>query len=152
MLKMVRIALVSLGLAITGGAAEAATAEQEQTFLDTYKTAFEAEDAETLRGLLHTDGAEPMAVEFYAEMMVADFGGKITNIGLRAMTPDEEAEAASELDGPTGGKFVLLPKPYKKFFVEIEITDANGSSKGTSEAYVAEVDGRIVIATPAPVK
>ena len=150
MLNVVRIAAVALALSMAGGAALAATAEQEQAFLDTYKQAFAAADAETLRGLLYTDGAEPEAVEFYAEMMTADFGGTIVDIGLREMTADEVAESTSEMEGPTGGQFVLAPKPYKKLFVKIETKDANGSQSGTSEAYVAEIDGRIVISTPAP--
>ena len=56
------------------------------------------------------------------------------------------------MDGPTGGKFVLAPKPYKKLVVKIYMKDANGESNGTDECFVAEKDGKLVIATPAPAK
>ncbi len=135
---------------VLAGPSRAATPEQEQAFIDTYKQAFEAKDADALRGLLFTDGAEPMAVEFYAEMMTAEFGGSITEIGLKELTPEDVAEAASVMEGPTGGNFVLAPKPYKKLFIKIKMKDSNGESNSSSEAYVAEKDGKIVISTPAP--
>ncbi len=128
----------------------AATAEQEKAFVDAYRQAFEASDADALKALLYTEGADPMALEFYGEMMVADFGGTITDIGLRELTAEEVQQAAATMDGPTGGKFVLAPKLYKKLYIAISKKDANGESKSTSESFVAEADGKLVISTPAP--
>ena len=51
-----------------------------------------------------------------------------------------------------GGKFILKPKPYKKFFIKIQMKDANGESTTSSESFVAENDGKLVISTPAPAK
>ncbi len=91
-----------------------------------------------------------MALEFYGQMMTADFGGTITDIGLRELTADEVKQAGEAMDGPTGGKFILAPKPYKKLVVKIHAKDANGESTSTNESFVAENDGKLIIATPAP--
>ena len=128
----------------------AATAEQEQAFVDAYQQAYEAQDGEALKALLYTEGADPMALEFYGQMMTAEFGGTITEIGLRDLTPDEVTQAAQPMPGPTGGNFVLAPKPYKKLVVKIKMKDANGESNSNNESFVAEKDGKLVIATPAP--
>ncbi len=128
----------------------AATAEQEQAFVDTYKHAYEAQDGEALKALLYSEGTDPMALEFYGQMMTADFGGTITDIGLRELTADEVKQAGEAMDGPTGGKFILAPKPYKKLVVKIHAKDANGESTSTNESFVAENDGKLIIATPAP--
>jgi hypothetical protein len=142
---------VSLVVAMAfAGLAQAATAEQEQAFVDAYKQAYEAQNGEALKALLYTDGADPMALEFYGEMMTADFGGTITEIGLRELTPDEVKQAGEVMEGPAGGKFILAPKPYKKLLVKIHRKDANGESNATSESFVAEKDGKLTIATPAP--
>ncbi len=132
--------------------AQAATAEQEQAFVDAYKHAYEAQDGEALKALLSTEGADPMALEFYGEMMTAEFGGTITEIGLRDLTPEEVKQAGEQMDGPNGGKYILSPKPYKKLVVKITMKDANGESSGTDESFVAEKDGKLIIATPAPAK
>jgi hypothetical protein len=154
MLRLLRIgaplvAVVALA-GLLAGPANAASAQQEQAFVDAYKQAYEASDGEALKALLYTDGADPMALEFYGEMMTADFGGTITDISLRDLTADEVKQAAEPMDGPTGGKFVLAPKPYKKLVIAIAKKDSNGESKSTSEAFVAETGGKLVISTPAP--
>jgi hypothetical protein len=128
----------------------AATAEQEQAFVDAYKHAYEAQDGDALKALLYTEGADPMALEFYGQMITADFGGTVTDIALRDLTADEVKQAGEAMDGPTGGKFILAPKPYKKLVVKIHVKDANGESNSTDESFVAEKDGKLVIATPAP--
>ena len=130
----------------------AATADQEKAFVDAYKQAFDAKDADALKAMLFSDGADPMALEFYGEMMTADFGGTITEIGLKDMTAEDAAKATSTMPGPAGGNFVLAPKPYKKLVIKIEMKDANGSSTSSDESFVAEKDGKLVIATPAPAK
>ncbi len=128
----------------------AATAEQEQAFVDAYKHAYEASDGDALKALLYTEGADPMALEFYGQMMTADFGGTITDIGLRDLTPDETKQASEAMDGPAGGKFVLAPKPYKKLVIKIHVKNDNGESTSTDESFIAEKDGKLVIATPTP--
>ncbi len=128
----------------------AATAEQEQVFVDAYKQAYEAKDGDALKALLYADGADPMALEFYGRMMTAEFGGTITDIGLKDLTPDDVKKAGAVMPGPTGGNFVLKPKPYKKLVVKIHVKDDNGESTSSSESFVAETDGKLVISTPAP--
>ena len=154
MLRLLRIGAplvaVMAFVSLLAGPSLAATAEQEKAFVDAYKQAYEASDGDALKALLYTDGADPMALEFYGEMMVADFGGTITDIGLRDLTAEEVKQAAEAMDGPAGGKFVLAPKPYKKLYINISQKDANGESKTTSESFVAEYDGKLVISTPAP--
>jgi hypothetical protein len=150
MLRLLRIGVPLIAVMAFAGLSYAATAEQEQAFVDGYKQAYEAKNGDALKALLYTDGADPMALEFYGEMLTAGFGGTITDIGLRDLTPDEVKQAAEPMDGPTGGKFVLAPKPYKKLVVKIHIKDANGESDSTDESFIAEAGGKLVIATPAP--
>lgn len=144
------MALVSLSFVALAGQAHAATAEQEQAFVDAYQKAFDAKDGDALKAFLYADGADPMALQFYGEMMTADFGGTITEITLRELTAEEVKQAGKAMDGPMGGKFILAPKPYKKLVIKIQMKDANGESNATSESFVAEKDGELVIATPAP--
>ncbi len=156
MLRLLRIGAplvaVMVLASLSSGPSRAATAEQEQAFVDTYRHAYESQDGEALKALLYTEGADPMALEFYGQMMTADFGGTITEIGLRDLTADEQTKASEPMDGPAGGKFVLVPKPYKKLVVKIHVKDANGESNSTDESFIAEKDGKLVIATPAPVQ
>ena len=154
MLRLLRIgaplAAVMVLASLASGPSRAATAEQEQAFVDAYKQAYEAKDGDALKALLYTEGADPMALEFYGQMMTADFGGTITEIGLRDLTAEETKQAGEAMDGPTGGKFILVPTPYKKLVIKIHVKDANGESDGTDESFVAEKDGKLFIATPAP--
>lgn len=149
---MMRIAAIALGLvAVVGlGPANAATAEQEQAFLDAYRTAFEAEDTATLRGLMFSDGAIPEAVEFYEELMTAEFGFKITSIELQDLDEEDMARIDETMPTPDGTMARLAPRPYKKIVIVIDTTDASGSGTSTSTAYVAEHDGRLGIAMPVP--
>ena len=150
MLRLMRIGASLVAVMAFASLSHAATAEQEQAFVDAYKHAYEAKDGEALKALLYSEGADPMALEFYGQMMTADFGGTVTDIALRELTPEEVKQAGEAMDGPTGGKFILAPKPYKKLVVKIHVKDANGESNATDESFVAEKDGKLVIATPAP--
>jgi hypothetical protein len=47
----------------------AGTPAQEKAFVDKYKAAFEAGDKATLQSFLYTQGANPMALEFYKMML-----------------------------------------------------------------------------------
>ena len=137
---------LAASFALVGGAA-AATADQEAAFVNAYKTAFAAKDAAALNGLLYGAG-DPMALEFYGQMMTAEMqDGTISSIELQDLTPDDVANAATVQDMPNG-KMKLSPKPYKKLVVKV---DSAGSSSN-SEIFVAEDKGKLVIAVPAPAK
>lgn len=126
-----------------------ATPEQDKAFVDTYKQAFESSDAKKLESFLYTKNANPMALEFYKMMMTAEMGSKISKIELRALTPEETKKAAEILPSPDGSKTKLPVTPTKKLVISVQTADANGSSTGTSESFVAEVDGKLMIPVPA---
>lgn len=130
----------------------ATTPEQEKAFVDTYKTAFEAGDKAKLESFLYTPGANPMALDFYKTMMLDGLGGKISSIELVNLTPDEAKKAAEAQDGPGGQKFKLSLKPSKKLKISVEHKDDNGSSTSSTESFVAEKDGKLVIPLPADAK
>jgi hypothetical protein len=44
----------------------------------------------------------------------------------------------------------LLPKPYKKLVIKIDTKTADQTSSSSSEVFVAEDGGKIVIAVPSP--
>lgn len=152
MLRLMRIGapLVAVMALVAPSLSHAATAGEEQAFVDAYRQAYEARDGDALKSLLYTEGADPMALQFYGEMMTAEFGGTITDIGLRDLTADEMKQATEPVDGPAGGKFVLAPQPYKKLVIKIHMKDDNGESNSTDETFVAEKDGKLYIATPSP--
>jgi hypothetical protein len=150
-MKIKLIALILAPLCITS--LHAGTPAQEKDFLDKYKAAFEKGDKATLESFLYTQGADPMALEFYKMMQSEGAGsGKISKIELVDLTP-EDVKKASEIEtGPDGGKAQLPLKPTKKLKIMIEIKDANGSASSSSENFVAEKDGKYVIPVPATVK
>lgn len=129
----------------------ASTPEQEKAFVDAYKTAFEGKDTAKLESFLYTKGADPQALAFYKMMMTNDLGQKISKIELRKLTPEEVKKATGILPGPTGNAKMPLA-PNLKLVIAIEKKDANGSSTSTSESFVAEADGKLVIPVPVPAK
>lgn len=142
---------VSIALTILAASgALAASPEQEEAFLDTYRTAFEAQDADTLAGLLFADGGIPMAVDFYKMAMTAEFGKKLSSIELQDLDAEDVKKVDEVLDTPDGSKARLAPKPYKKLVIQIDSSDANGTSSSTSSVYVAEKDGKLGISVPVP--
>jgi hypothetical protein len=143
------IALAGTLIAATGPA-DAAGTDQERAFIDTYRTAFEAEDAAGLRALMFSDGAIPEAVEFYEMMMTAEFGASITSIDLVDLDTEDLTRIDATMPSPDGTMARLAPRPYKKIVIVIDTTDASGSGTSTSTAYVAEHDGRLGIAMPVP--
>jgi hypothetical protein len=133
------------------GLAAAATADQEAAFVAAYKSAFESKDATALQALLYSKG-DPMAMEFYGEMMTAEMAdGKIASIALVDLTPDDVAAASAVQEMPSG-KMQLLPKPYKKLVIKVDTKTADQNSSSNSEVYVAEDGGKLVISVPAPAK
>ena len=139
--------LVTVTFALT-----AASAEQEKAFIDKYKTAFEAKDTATLESFLYTKGADPGILEFYKMMQSAEAGEKISNIELVNLTPEDVKKTSTPMDSPAGGKVCLTLKPTKKLVIKVEKKDANGSSTSSSESFVAEKDGKLVIPVPGPCK
>ena len=126
---------------------------QEKAFVDKYKAAFEAGDKTTLQSFLYTQGANPVALEFYKTTQSEGAGsGKISKIELIDLTP-EDAKKASEIQtDPNGGKMRFPLKPTKKLKITIEIKDVNGNSSSSSENFVAKKDGNYVIPVPATVR
>jgi len=130
----------------------AGTPEQEKTFIDKYKTAFEAKDTATLESFLYRQGADPAILGFHKMMQSGEAGEKISKIELLDLTPEDAKKAAAPQDSPTGGKLCLTLKPVKKLVIKIERKDANGSSTSTSENFIAEEDAKFVIPVPGPCK
>lgn len=145
------IALV-VGLLCAASAPSYAATEKEKAFVDSYKKAFESKDANTLKSFLYTKGADPMILEFYTMMLTGDMGGKISSIELKDLTP-EDVKKVSEMQPLPDGKPAKLPvTPTKKLVVKVETASAEGSSTSTSESFVAEVDGKLMIPVPGPAK
>jgi hypothetical protein len=130
---------------------QAASSEQEKAFVESYRKAFEAKDTKTLESFLYTAGADPTVLEFYKSMQASDAGKKISSIELVSLTPEQVQDAAKVKDGP-GGKLALPLKPSKKLVIKVTTSDANGSSTSTSQVFIAEADGKLVIPVPAPVR
>jgi hypothetical protein len=129
----------------------AATPAQEKAFTDKYKTAMEGKDTATLASFLYTQGSDPEALEFYKMMQSGGAGEKISMIELVNLTPEDVKKATTPMDGPTG-KVCLNLKPTKKLVIKVEKKDASGSSSSSSENFVAEKDGKLVIPVPGPCK
>lgn len=144
-------AALAIGLLSVGAAAAlAASAEEEQAFLDTYRTAFDNQDAATLAGLLFSDGAIPEAVGFYEMLMTADFGQTITSIALDDLDAEDLERIDETMPTPDGQMAKLAPRPYKKLVIVIDSSDDSGAGTSTSRTYVAEHDGRLGISMPVP--
>jgi hypothetical protein len=144
--------LVCAFLSVTSPPLRAAESPEEKAFLDTYKTAFEANDTATLQSFLYTKGADPAIVGFYKMMQAAAAGSKISSIQLLHLTPEDVKKAATPLDSPTGGKVCLPLKPSKKLLITIERKEVTGSSTSNTQNFIAESDGKFVIPVPGPCK
>ncbi len=143
------LAIVAASFMVSAPAG-AASAEQEQAFVDSYKAAFEAQDADALKALLFAEGASPMALEFYQMMMTAEFGATVTSIELQDLTPEDVAKAGEVQPAPDGTNVKLAPQPYKKLVIKLATKTADMESTSESSAFIAEKDGRLGIAVPAP--
>ncbi len=148
-MKTLRFFVPVLACLIVAGRAGAASPQQEQAFLDAYKQAFEAKDADGLKALMHTEGADPTGLEFYQMMMTSELGGQIS-LELRDLTPEDIAKAGEVMPMPTGGNVRLAPAPYKKLVITIKTDTADNKSTSTSEVFVADEGDKILISTPAP--
>jgi len=150
----IKLLLAALLLALAAATSlRAGTPADEKAFVDKYKAAFEKGDKAALQSFLYTQGANPMALEFY-KMMQSEGAGtaKIAKIELVDLTPEDAKKASEVQTGPDGSKAQLPLKPTKKLKISIETKDSNGSSSSSTENFVAEKDGKYVIPVPATVK
>ncbi len=129
-----------------------ASPTEDKAFTDKYKQAFEGKDTATLNSFLYTTGADPQIVSFFQMMMTAEAGSKISKIDLVALTPEEVQKASGPLPSPDGSKVCLVLKPTKKLVIQMNAKDGEGSSSATSQNFVAEKDGKLVIPVPGPCK
>lgn len=152
MKKLSTLLTLAAALLVSGTTSFASTPDQEKAFVDAYKHAFESKDGAKLESFLYTKDADPNALEFFKMMMTAEMGGKISKIELRNLTPEEVKQAAEIHPSPDGGNSKLPVMPSKKLVLNVETSDANGTSSSSSESFVAEVDGKLLIPVPAAVK
>ena len=130
----------------------AATPAQEKTFVDGFKKAVERKDAKALKALLYTREADPTALEFYNMMIVADFGSTIKSIKLVDLTAEEDKQMGT-VGKNIQGKPIKMPlKPIKSLLLTTGSKSADLTTNGSSQWYVAEYEGKLVIPVPALVK
>lgn len=151
-MRKLSLAIAVVAMFTTAPLLHAGSPEQEKVFVESYRKALEAKDTKTLESFLYTKSADPTVLGFYKDMQASDAGKPVSSIELVDLTPEQVADAAKLKEGPGGKKLALPLKPSKKLIIKITTSDANGSSTGTSEIFVAESDGRFVIPVPAPAK
>lgn len=140
-------------LGLTGAApAVAATPAQEKAFVDGFKKAVERKDAKALKALLYVKDADPTALEFYNMMIVADFGSTINSIKLVELTAEENKQMAAGGKNIHGKPMKMPLKPIKSLEITTSTKTNNLTANGSSQWYVAESDGKLVIPVPAVVK
>jgi hypothetical protein len=149
MLKHLFTLVCTLGLAIAAGSgiAFAATPAAEKAFVDAYRKAIETSDKKALLGFLHTDGANPMALDFYKAMVVESAGAKIEEIGLKDLTAEDKQKIATS-PGPDGKPMKTNIPIVKKLTMKLEKKYSGGSSTSTSSVFIGDVNGKLVIAVP----
>lgn len=130
----------------------AATPAQEKAFLEKYKKAFEEGDTKTLQSFLYSQGANPMALQFYIMLQADGAGGKILKIELVDLTSDDLKKATAMMPGPGGLKMRLPLKPVKKLKISILKQSGESTSTSSTENYVAEIGDKLVIPVPVTAK
>lgn len=130
----------------------AVTPAQEKAFVDGFKKAVESKDEKALKALLYTRDADPTVLEFFNIMIVADFGSTIKSIKLVDLTAEEDKQM--EMGGKNmQGKPIKMPlKPIKSLFITTGSQSTDLTTNGTSQWYVAEYEGKLVIPVPVLVK
>lgn len=139
--------LICVLLASMAAVASAVTPMQEAAFIDSYKKAFEARDVKALQAMLYTQGADPMALDFYKTMIVPEPGTKITSITLIDLS-NEDAKRLASGKTPDGRPMVATLKPVKKLIVKTLTKTKDMESTGTSSPYVGEFEGKLMIPVP----
>ena len=141
------IALLATASALVAATAFAASPAQEKAFVDAYRGAFEKKDAKALHALLYSKGADPMALDFYKMLLTADFGATIMSITLADLNA-EDLKRLEDAKSPDGRPMKMTLKPIKKLILKTTTKSANGSSSGSSESFIAEHEGKLVIPVP----
>ena len=150
MKKFITSVFASLAVvsAMLASHAVAVTPAQEKAFIDAYKKAYEAKDAKGLQALLYTKGADPMALDFYKMVISADMGATITSITLVDLTASDLKKLENS-KFPDGRAMKTTLKPVKKLVLKTRTKTSSQDSTGSSESFVAEADGKLVIPVPA---
>lgn len=130
----------------------AATPAQEKAFVDGFKKAVERKDAKALKALLYVKDADPTALEFYNMMIVADFGSTIKSIALVELTAEENKQMETGGKNIQGKPMKMPLKPIKSLEITTATKTADLTASGSSQWYVAEYEGKLVIPVPALVK
>lgn len=130
----------------------AITPEAEKAFVDSYKKAYEANDAKTLASFLLTEGASAETIEFITMMQTAEAGSKLSSITLETISAEEAKRKSEPMEMPDGKRYVMPFTPTHQLVLKTETKDASGSSTSTSKMPVAEHKGKIVILVPVPAK
>jgi hypothetical protein len=130
----------------------AATPAQEKAFVDGFKKAVERKDAKALKALLYTRDADPTVLEFFNMMIVADFGSTIKSIKLVDLTAEENKQMEMGGKNIQGNPMTMPLKPIKSLQIATSSKSADLTTSGTSQWYVAEHEGKLVIPVPALVK
>lgn len=153
-MKNLKISRLTFGLlmAMSCSSLHAGDSPKEKAFVDSYKKAFESKDTAALESFLYTQGSDPGILEFYKMMQSAEAGGKVSQIELVDLTPDEAKKAAEPQKSPNGANVCLTLKPTKKLKFTVEKKDENGSSSSETSNFVAEKDGKFVIPVPGKCK
>lgn len=149
---LITACLFLISASMLAAPAFAATPAQEKAFVDGFKKAVERKDAKALKALLYTRDADPTVLEFFNMMIVADFGSTIKSIKLVDLTAEENKQM--EMGGKNiQGKPMKMPlKPIKSLLITTGSKSADLTTNGTSQWYVAEYEGKLVIPVPALVK
>lgn len=132
--------------------AVAATPAQEKAFVDGFKRAVERKDTKALKALLYVKDADPTALEFYNMMIVADFGSTIKSIALVDLTAEENKQMETGGKNIQGKPMKMPLKPIKSLVIATATKTAELTTSGSSQWYVAEHEGKLVIPVPALVK
>ena len=130
----------------------AATPAQEKAFVDGFKKAVERKDAKALKAMLYVKDADPTALEFYNMMIVADFGSTIKSIALVELTAEENKQMETGGKNIQGKRMKMPLKPIKSLEITTATKTADLTASGSSQWYVAEYEGKLVIPVPALVK
>lgn len=141
-----------IGAALLTAPAFAATPAQQKAFVDGFKKAVERKDAKALKGLLYIRDADPTALEFYNMMIVADIGSTIKSIELVDLSAEEDKQMGTVGKNIQGKPMKMPLKPIKSLVLTTSSKSANLATNGSSQWYVAEYEGKLVIPVPALVK
>lgn len=148
MKKIVTLLLSGVTGAMLAMSAFAVTPAQEKAFLDSYRKAFTSKDVKALQAMLYSKGADPMALDFYKMMIAGDLEATITSITLADLTAEDVKKLESGKT-PDGRPMRMTLKPVKKLVIKTSTKTASSSSTGSSESFIAEHEGKLVIPVPA---